>query len=90
MRGSNRYIHLSAGELLRRERESGSSDGQLIDEYIREGRIVPVAITMALLKKAMQTSAPRSRFLIDGFPRNDDNRQASESRYTREKQEKQQ
>lgn len=81
MPGSNSYIHLSAGELLRRERESGSSDGQLIDEYIREGRIVPVAITLGLLKKAMQTSGPGSRFLIDGFPRNDDNRQASESLY---------
>lgn len=68
-----RYVHLSAGELLRQERASGSSDGQLIDEYIREGRIVPVAISLALLRKAMEASGPLSRFLIDGFPRNQDN-----------------
>ncbi|CAM9501669.1 unnamed protein product, partial [Scytosiphon promiscuus] len=67
------YVHLSAGELLRQERASGSSDGQLIDEYIREGRIVPVAISLALLRKAMEASGPLSRFLIDGFPRNQDN-----------------
>ncbi|CAM9649477.1 unnamed protein product [Ectocarpus fasciculatus] len=67
------YVHLSAGELLRQERASGSSDGQLIEDYIAEGRIVPVAITLALLRKAMETSEPHSRFLIDGFPRNKDN-----------------
>ncbi|CAN0565377.1 unnamed protein product, partial [Ectocarpus sp. 12 AP-2014] len=67
------YVHLSAGELLRQERASGSSDGQLIDDYIAEGRIVPVAISLALLRKAMETSEPHSRFLIDGFPRNRDN-----------------
>lgn len=29
------YVHLSAGDLLRAARQSGSSDGQLIDEYIK-------------------------------------------------------
>ena len=72
-----RYVHLSAGELLREERASGSSDGQLIDEYIREGRIVPVAISLGLLRKAMEASGPHARFLIDGFPRNSDNVEAS-------------
>lgn len=72
----SRYVHLSAGELLREERTSGSSDGQLIDEYIREGRIVPVAISLGLLRKAMEASGPHSRFLIDGFPRNSDNVEA--------------
>lgn len=75
--GHARYVHLSAGELLREERASGSSDGQLIDEYIREGRIVPVAISLGLLRKAMQASGPHARFLIDGFPRNSDNVEAS-------------
>ncbi|CAM9246104.1 unnamed protein product, partial [Heterosigma akashiwo] len=51
---------------------SGSKDGQLIDEYIREGKIVPVEISLGLLKKAME-EAPENRFLIDGFPRNWDN-----------------
>lgn len=64
---------MSAGELLRRERESGSSDGRLIDEFIRDGRIVPVEISLGLLQRAMHESAPYSRFLIDGFPRNMDN-----------------
>lgn len=29
------YVHLSAGDLLRAARQSGSSEGRLIDEYIK-------------------------------------------------------
>jgi UMP-CMP kinase len=37
------YVHLSAGELLRAEREKkDSKNGQLIDTCIKEGAIVPV------------------------------------------------
>ena len=116
-------MHLSAGDLLRSERDSGSPDGDLIDSYIKNGKIVPVEITINLLKKvciyvcfmhtyemkpgsiglpsppppthtcthtpislpthtlpppppppaqAMDRSAVK-KFLIDGFPRNEDN-----------------
>ncbi|XP_041379477.1 UMP-CMP kinase-like [Gigantopelta aegis] len=66
------YVHLSAGDLLREARASGSPDGQLIESYIKEGKIVPVEITIALLRKAMENSG-KDKFLIDGFPRNKDN-----------------
>ncbi|KAG5182626.1 adenylate kinase-domain-containing protein [Tribonema minus] len=66
------YVHLSAGELLRQARESGSEEGALLDEYLREGRIVPVELSLGLLRKAMIASGG-TRFLIDGFPRNQDN-----------------
>ncbi|EDO26972.1 predicted protein [Nematostella vectensis] len=45
------YVHLSAGELLREERKSGSKDGDLIENCMTEGKIVPVAITVSLLQK---------------------------------------
>ena len=66
--------HLSAGDLLREERESGSETADLIESYITKGAIVPVAITLDLIKKAMSKSNS-NRFLIDGFPRNEDNLQ---------------
>lgn len=47
------FVHLSAGDLLRAERDSGSPDGELIESYIREGKIVPVEITINLLEKVM-------------------------------------
>ncbi|KAM7400991.1 hypothetical protein PAMA_005271 [Pampus argenteus] len=74
------YTHLSAGDLLRAERtREGSEFGQLIDSYIKEGKIVPVEITINLLKKAMEETMQQDEkkfsFLIDGFPRNEDNLQ---------------
>jgi UMP-CMP kinase len=65
--------------LLRAERRNPQSKyGDLIESYIVEGKIVPVEITIALLKKAMVESG-RTRFLIDGFPRNYDNLQGWQS-----------
>ncbi|XP_068427463.1 UMP-CMP kinase [Clinocottus analis] len=72
------YTHLSAGDLLRAERSREESEfGQLIDNYIKDGKIVPVEITINLLRKAMEETMQKDdkkfRFLIDGFPRNEDN-----------------
>lgn len=37
-----KFVHLSAGDLLREERQNPhSKDGQLIEECIVEGKIVP-------------------------------------------------
>ena len=66
------FVHLSAGDLLRAERDSGSPDGEMITQFINEGKIVPVEVTVNLIKKAMAQSGG-SKFLIDGFPRNQNN-----------------
>ncbi|XP_037091998.1 UMP-CMP kinase-like [Pollicipes pollicipes] len=67
------FVHLSAGDLLRAEHQRENSKyGAIIDEYIKDGNIVPVAITCKLLEQAMQQSRS-NKFLIDGFPRNQDN-----------------
>merc|ERR1711944_53230 len=67
------YVHLSAGDLLRAERKTpGSEHGETIEEHIVNGTIVPVAITCSLLERAMNESG-KNDFLIDGFPRNEDN-----------------
>lgn len=46
--------------------------------FLREGKIVPAEVTVGLLRKAMEKSG-KSRFLIDGFPRNPDNLAAWEA-----------
>lgn len=67
------FEHLSAGELLREERDNENSKyGSLIDDCMRNGKIVPVDITCSLLEAAMKKSS-NNKFLIDGFPRNQDN-----------------
>jgi len=66
------YVHLSAGDLLRAERKSGSAEGATINKIIDSGALVPSHITVGLLKKAMESS-PATLFLIDGFPRGQEN-----------------
>lgn len=44
----------------------------MIEGHIRNGTIVPVEVTCSLIEKAMKESG-KNRFLIDGFPRNQDN-----------------
>lgn len=68
------FIHLSAGDLLREERQrKGSAFGDLIDFHIRNGTIVPVEITCKLIENAMLAQENAQGFLIDGFPRNQNN-----------------
>jgi len=67
------FVHLSAGDLLREEQDKeGSKYGQLIKDYIKEGLIVPMEVTVKLLENAMRANLDKNgtgKFLIDGFPR---------------------
>ncbi|XP_008799350.2 UMP-CMP kinase 3-like isoform X1 [Phoenix dactylifera] len=72
------FTHLSAGDLLRAEIKSGSENGTMIQNMIKEGKIVPSEVTIKLLQKAMLESG-NDKFLIDGFPRNEENRAAFEN-----------
>jgi len=80
------FSHLSAGDLLRAEQDRPDSQyGDLIRTHIREGKIVPMEVTIKLLENAMRAALQsksssgsgsgsgwddgKGRFLIDGFPR---------------------
>jgi len=68
------FTHLSAGDLLRAEQDrKGSEFGELIKSYIKDGKIVPMEVTVQLLENAMtevvnKDNDKRGKFLIDGFP----------------------
>ena len=69
------FTHLSAGDLLRAEQERPDSEfGTLIKDYIKDGLIVPMEVTVQLLENAMtevvkKEKDGKGKFLIDGFPR---------------------
>eukprot|EP01056_Protomagalhaensia_sp_Gyna25_P000409 Protomagalhaensia_sp_Gyna_25__408@NODE_1192_length_2080_cov_27_177364_g947_i0_p1_GENE_NODE_1192_length_2080_cov_27_177364_g947_i0NODE_1192_length_2080_cov_27_177364_g947_i0_p1_ORF_typecomplete_len197_score23_61ADK/PF00406_22/1_2e45AAA_17/PF13207_6/6_1e28AAA_18/PF13238_6/1_8e10Zeta_toxin/PF06414_12/5_1e10Thymidylate_kin/PF02223_17/1Thymidylate_kin/PF02223_17/0_0056AAA_33/PF13671_6/8_4e06CoaE/PF01121_20/0_0048CoaE/PF01121_20/2_6CPT/PF07931_12/0_0019PAS/PF00989_25/1PAS/PF00989_25/1_1e02Cytidylate_k len=69
------FVHISAGDCLREEQTNpGSQYGQEIETHIKNGTIVPVEITCALLlNKMRQIQWEGGKFLIDGFPRNANN-----------------
>ena len=62
------FTHLSAGDLLRAEQDrEGSEFGDMIKEYIKDGKIVPMEVTVQLLENAiMDQDEGRGGFLIDG------------------------
>lgn len=71
------FVHLSAGDLLRKEMSSDGENGAMIRDIIKEGKIVPSEITVKLIRRATESSE-NHKFLIDGFPRCDENRIAFE------------
>lgn len=72
------FSHLSAGDLLQKEVESGSEEGKMIRDLKKEGKLVPSEIVVKLLQQAMRRSESK-KFLIDGFPRNEENLAAAEN-----------
>jgi UMP-CMP kinase len=63
------FKHLSAGDLLREEQDRpGSQYGDMIKQYIKEGQIVPMEVTVKLLENKIMdlVKAKQTRFLIDG------------------------
>ncbi|KAL4184264.1 hypothetical protein AMTRI_Chr10g190 [Amborella trichopoda] len=68
------FTHLSAGDLLRAKIKSGT----MIQNMIEEGTIVPSEVTINLLQRAMQENE-NDKFVIDEFPRNEENRAALEN-----------
>lgn len=64
------FKHLSAGDLLREEQDRpGSEFGDLIKSYIKDGRIVPMEVTIQLLENSITDTIKKDdnrQFLIDG------------------------
>jgi UMP-CMP kinase len=60
------YVHLSAGDLLRAERQrAGSKVGEEIEDHIRKGTIVPVEITCTLIENVrINTNLIRTGFIL--------------------------
>ncbi|VDP19221.1 unnamed protein product, partial [Schistosoma margrebowiei] len=64
------FNHLSSGDLLRAEVQSGSPKGKELKAMMERGELVPLVIVLALLKEAMIKLVDENcHFLIDGYPR---------------------
>ena len=63
------YTHLSTGDLLREEVKKGGELADKLNAVMSQGKLVSSDLLVQLLKKAMKGK----KFLIDGFPRNQEN-----------------
>jgi adenylate kinase len=67
----NSVAHFSTGELLRAEVASGSDLGLDIGKRMNAGELVPVAVALDTIIKAIHSSTCNT-ILIDGYPRSDE------------------
>lgn len=67
----NKYglVHLSTGDLLRAEKNSGSELGNKIKELIDNGNLVPDSMVEEMVKKNVAKNKDAAGFIFDGFPR---------------------
>lgn len=64
------YTHLSSGDLLRDEVQSGSDRGKALNAIMEKGELVPLEVVLDLIAEAMLKKVSESKgFLIDGYPR---------------------
>lgn len=69
-----KIFHYSCGDLLRQAVKEKNKEAELINGYMKEGKIVPAEITCKLQKKCMEKNEKEYKdFLCDGFPRNEEN-----------------
>lgn len=62
--------HLSSGDLLRAEVQSGSPRGNSMNALMEAGQLVPMEMVLGILNDEMLKHAETSNgFLIDGYPR---------------------
>ncbi len=61
-------LHLSSGDILRRQRAEGTPLGKKAQRYMDAGELVPDQIIVEMMIDAINR-APAAGFILDGFPR---------------------
>lgn len=61
-------LHLSSGDILRRERSQGTELGKKAQGFMDAGALVPDDLIVEMMSGAIK-AAPEAGFVLDGFPR---------------------
>lgn len=64
-----RILHISVGQLLRKEAKKNTALGKKIGSYVDQGKLVPHRMAVDIAKK---TIGKKKNFIFDGFPRSID------------------
>ncbi|MCU0395092.1 MAG: adenylate kinase [Chitinophagaceae bacterium] len=62
-------IHLSTGDLLRKEMKAGTPLGNEAKSLIEKGQLVPDEVVVGMISSALDANPEAKGFLFDGFPR---------------------
>lgn len=69
-------VHLSTGDIFRRNIKQETELGKLAKSYIDQGNLVPNEVTINMLDSEMDQHQNAKGFIFDGFPRNKDQAKA--------------
>ena len=64
-----KFLHISTGDLFRREIGNKTDLGVLASSYIKQGKLVPDEVTIRMLKKEVDANPDVAGYIFDGFPR---------------------
>jgi adenylate kinase len=62
-------VHLSTGDLLRKEMKDGTPLGKEAKSLIERGQLVPDEVVIGMISTAVDANQDAKGFLFDGFPR---------------------
>jgi adenylate kinase len=62
-------VHLSTGDLLRKERQLKTPLGVEAQQFVDKGQLVPDEVVIGMISSALDENAGARGFLFDGFPR---------------------
>jgi len=69
-------VHLSTGDILRKELEANTKLGQIAKEHMNKGGLVPDDIILGMVAKETEANKGTSGIVLDGFPRTVEQAQA--------------
>ena len=61
--------HISTGDIFRANIKAGTELGQLANQYISKGDLVPDEVTMGMIKDRLAEEDCAEGFILDGLPR---------------------
>ncbi|MBP8988608.1 MAG: adenylate kinase [Clostridia bacterium] len=61
--------HISSGDLFRKHIENKTELGLAVQDYLKQGALVPDDLTIEMLKERLEQPDCENGFLLDGFPR---------------------
>ena len=64
----NSFLHLSTGELLRKEIDLNTNLGMQVKEVMNEGKLVSDQLVLEIVKKNLDKD--NKGWILDGYPRN--------------------
>ncbi|PIP68519.1 MAG: adenylate kinase [Candidatus Omnitrophica bacterium CG_4_9_14_0_2_um_filter_42_8] len=63
------FLHLSTGDILRKNVKNNTDIGRKAKEFMEKGELVPDDIVIQMMLDAINNASEKNDFILDGFPR---------------------